>query len=62
VGRRAGGARLRGPAAPPTLEDPFELLIDALDEVDRAGSLSRFGYVIGPDGQPIGSAGCSGPG
>jgi hypothetical protein len=26
---------------------------EALDEIDRAGSLAQFGYVIGPDGQPV---------
>jgi hypothetical protein len=26
---------------------------DVLDEIDRAGSLAQFGYVMGPDGQPI---------
>jgi hypothetical protein len=26
---------------------------DVLDEIDRAGSLAQFGYVIGPDGQPV---------
>ncbi|WP_051167601.1 hypothetical protein [Actinoplanes sp. N902-109] len=25
-----------------------------LDEIDRAGSLEQFGYVMGPDGQPLG--------
>jgi hypothetical protein len=25
---------------------------DALDEIDRAGSMAQFGYVIGPDGEP----------
>ncbi|MET0418747.1 MAG: hypothetical protein ABW022_22255 [Actinoplanes sp.] len=27
---------------------------DALDEIDRAGSMAQFGYVIGPDGEPQG--------
>jgi hypothetical protein len=27
---------------------------EALDEIDRAGSLAQFGYVIGPDGEPAG--------
>jgi hypothetical protein len=26
---------------------------DALDEIDRAGSMAQFGYVIGPDGEPL---------
>jgi hypothetical protein len=26
---------------------------DALDEIDRAGSTAQFGYVIGPDGEPL---------
>ena len=27
---------------------------DHLDELDRAGSLAQFGYVMGPDGEPAG--------
>ncbi|MEU8229145.1 hypothetical protein AB0C12_05995 [Actinoplanes sp. NPDC048967] len=26
---------------------------DVLDEIDRAGSIAQFGYVIGPDGRPV---------
>ncbi|GGN18910.1 hypothetical protein FHR83_004010 [Actinoplanes campanulatus] len=28
---------------------------DALDEIDRAGSLAQFGYIMGPDGEPVGA-------
>ncbi|GAA0479058.1 hypothetical protein Aca07nite_68340 [Actinoplanes capillaceus] len=27
---------------------------EALDEIDRAGSLAQFGYIMGPDGEPAG--------
>ncbi|GIF26119.1 hypothetical protein BJ973_003389 [Actinoplanes tereljensis] len=27
---------------------------EALDEIDRAGSIKQFGYVMGPDGKPVG--------
>ncbi|GAA2512127.1 hypothetical protein [Winogradskya humida] len=27
---------------------------DDLDEIDRAGSMAQFGYVMGPDGEPSG--------
>ncbi|MFD0524977.1 hypothetical protein [Paractinoplanes durhamensis] len=27
---------------------------EVLDEIDRAGSLKQFGYVMGPDGKPVG--------
>ncbi|MFI5897840.1 hypothetical protein ACIA5D_47935 [Actinoplanes sp. NPDC051513] len=26
---------------------------ETLDEIDRAGSIAQFGYVIGPDGEPV---------
>ena len=26
---------------------------EALDEIDRAGSMAQFGYVMGPDGEPL---------
>lgn len=29
---------------------------DVLDEIDRAGSIAQFGYVMGPDGEPAGEA------
>jgi hypothetical protein len=28
--------------------------VEVLDEIDRAGSLAQFGFVIGPDGDPVG--------
>jgi len=35
-------------------DPPMESLVpEALDEIDRAGSMSQFGYVMGPDGEPL---------
>ncbi|MEU8819809.1 hypothetical protein [Actinoplanes sp. NPDC048796] len=42
------GWRERASAAPMASFAP-----EVLDEIDRAGSLSQFGYLIGPDGRPL---------